>query len=104
MTAKSKTTGKATKAERERMDKVAGLGCILTIWKTRRYGTPGVIHHLLSGRVPGRRNSHDKTICLSPEYHTDGKASIHQLGSAGFENHHGVSEIDLLNYTNDLIA
>lgn len=103
MTAKSKTTKKATKAERERFEKIAELGCILTIYRTQERGTIGQVHHLLSGRVPGRRSPHDRTIYLRHDFHQNASYSVHMLGAKGFAEFHGVSEEELLALTNELI-
>jgi hypothetical protein len=92
-----------TKAEQERLGKIAELGCILSYVKSGLLGTPGTIHHLITERIPGRRNGHDQTICLAPRYHQDSNEALHHLGPAGFEKLHGFSEMDLLELTNRLL-
>lgn len=102
---KLKVTGTPTKAESEWMDRIAELGCILTIYLTGVRHTPGCVHHLLTGRIPGRRSPHSRTICLRPEYHeVIYPQSIHALGVDGFERVHGISEEQLWRMTKDILC
>lgn len=81
--------------EQRHMGKVAALGCILCDY----YGFPGVpaqVHHILTGRTPGRRCSDWLTIPLCPACHQDGQRSIHKLGAFQFDIAHGISELGLL--------
>jgi hypothetical protein len=92
-----------TKAEQERLNRIAELGCVLSYVKSGQLGTPGTIHHLITERIPGRRNGHDMTICLAPRYHQDSNEALHHLGPEGFAALHGISEMELLIVTNKLL-
>jgi len=93
-----------TNAERERMDKLADLGCILTYYKTGVTGTPAAIHHMLTNRTPSRRSGHDRTIPLAPRYHQTSNEAIHVMGRKRWEAHHGVTEEELLALANEMIG
>jgi len=99
-----KRTAKATQEEAEYMDKVASFGCILSYWKTGISGTPCVVHHVLEGRLPGRRSSHFNTIGLAPRFHQYSKEAIHDLGYKAWSKLHGVSEKDLLELTRRVLS
>lgn len=91
-----------TKAERIRFGKLTEIGCILC----RHIGTPGTpaeIHHLRSGQGMSQRAPHDRTIPLCA-YHHRSKEGYHGLGKRGFEATYGVTEIDLLEMANGLLA
>lgn len=93
-----------TKAERERMDKLAEFGCILTYYKTGQTGTPAAIHHMLTGRTPSRRCGHDRTIPLAPHYHQTSNEAIHVMGRKRWEEHHGITEEALFELANEMIG
>ncbi len=59
-------TEKITAAHRQRFETMQELGCVICSVYFRRPGTPGQVHHLLSG---GRRIGHDATIYLHPWFH-----------------------------------
>lgn len=59
------STGKPTKADLARFDKLIKLGCIVTRLYHGKYAEPD-IHHLLSGN---KRRGHRYTIPLSPWFH-----------------------------------
>ena len=94
-----KTTGTPTKAEKKRMDRVAGMGCILSFYKSGQWGTPGAIHHMLTGRIPSRRSPHSRTICLAPRYHQYSPEALHDLGLDRFAEVHGITEEQLFELT-----
>lgn len=99
-----KTTGAPTKAEKARMDAIREFGCILTYYKTGIRGTPCAVHHMLTGRIPGRRNNHMRTIGLAPRYHQDSPEAIHTLNREPWEKLHGVTEERLWELTNEVIG
>lgn len=62
-----RTSTKApTKEQIRRWNDLQAIGCIATLLRTGVIGTPGDVHHLLSG---GKRMGHDFTIVLHPWYH-----------------------------------
>ncbi|MGX5660013.1 Ref family recombination enhancement nuclease [Castellaniella ginsengisoli] len=86
-----------TKSERQFLGRVAEQGCILC----RRLGHPGTpaeIHHLRSGMGKGQRNTNQNVIPLCPEHHR-GNTGYHGLGRRAFERMYGVTELDLLRET-----
>lgn len=87
-----------TSAEKSRMSRVAGLGCILC----HRLGwgaTPAEVHHIRTEQGAGRRAHDGLTIPLCPEHHRGG-SGIHGMGRKAFERTYRVTEIDLLGETN----
>jgi len=71
-----KTSTKApTKEQIRRWNDLQAIGCVATLLRTGVIGTPGDVHHLLSG---GKRMGHDFTIVLHPWYHRG--CDLHQLG------------------------
>lgn len=60
-----------TKAEREHLDRLQYLGCI--VCRNEGYGyTPPAIHHLRSGAGMSQRGSHFEAIPLCPTHHNNG--------------------------------
>ena len=59
------STGSPTKAQVQRFQAIADLGCVACLLDGRG-GEPPDIHHLLSG---GKRRGHDATIGLCPWHH-----------------------------------
>ena len=100
-------TGKAsrthTKDEDEHLTKVAALGCILC-HRLGNPGTPAEVHHIRTGIGAGRRASHFQTIGLCPLHHRTGQDAIHVLGRKAFESKFGVTELELLELTNQVIG
>ena len=88
---------KPTKAEREHMDRVARLGCLIC-------GATAEVHHVTTGVGMGQRASHYDTIPLCPRHH---KATVGGLGEAihagkrTWEQRHG-AELELLERTRTL--
>ncbi len=82
-----------TKLERAWCDAITQIGCIVCFLFESAPGTPGAVHHLLSG---GRRIGHLDTICLcDPGHHqkspTPRKISRHP-DKARFEQAYGTEE------------
>ena len=91
-----------TKAEKAHMDRVARLGCILC----RRYGyhdTPAELHHPRTGTGAGRRAAHTDVIPLCPTHHRSSNEALHAMGRKAWERHHGVTELELLDDTKQLL-
>lgn len=89
-----------TKKEKQHMDKVARLGCIIC----RKEGNPLVaaeLHHIREMTGMGRRASHLEVIPLCPRHHRIGKESFH-YSSRNFSKKWG-SQRDLLNETLQLL-
>lgn len=91
-----------TRAERQHLSRVAGLGCILCA----RLGTPGTpaeIHHLRDGQGMGQRAGNFDTIGLCA-YHHRGPQGYHGMGKRLFEAVYGVTERELLSNVRRLLA
>lgn len=87
---------------REYMGKVADLGCILC--RHLGYGkTPAAVHHIRTGVGIGNRSSDFDTIPLCHEHH-QGMTGIHGMGRKAWERFHGITEIELLNQTREMLA
>jgi hypothetical protein len=88
---------------RRRFNAISDLGCCVCV-REGLGATPPEIHHVLEGRIPGRRNSDDQTIGLCPYHHRHGPTgeALH-AGPQSFEAMHG-SEMELLAWTNKRIG
>lgn len=79
------------------MSNVASLPCAIC-------GAVGVnVHHIRTGIGIGRRASSFQTIPLCPEHH-QGMTGIHGMGRKAWERFHGVSELEILEKTNDALV
>ena len=83
----------ATKAEREYMNKVASLGCIIC-------GSPAQVHHK-TGAGMGLRASHYDTIPLCHHHH-NGAEGIHTIGKMTWEAKYGY-QVDMIEETRKMI-
>lgn len=95
---KEKRSRGATAEEREHMDRVASLGCLLT-------GRPAELHHIMHMPGKARRRDHRFVVPLSSEMHR-GTQGVHGLGSeAKFLRRWGVDlaewATDAWNHRND---
>lgn len=89
-----------TKAERKRLDRMAGLGCSLC----RHLGlgeTPASIHHRRTG-TGLMRAGHDQAMPLCHHHH-QGKEGVHTLGRRAWEDRFGITELELIDSTNKLL-
>ena len=86
----------ATKNEKNALNKIAELGCILCSTILGFEGTPSELHHI---RRYGGKRSASPVIPLCPEHHR-GNTGIHGLGHKGFTNKWGVTEEELLERVN----
>ena len=83
------------KAEKEHLDRVAGLGCI--VCRNLGHGeTPTHVHHIRTGKGMGQRASNYETIPLCPVHHQNGGygVAIH-AGQKTWESNFG-TELELL--------
>lgn len=86
----------STKAEKEHMGRVAQLPCAIC-------GAFGVhVHHIRTGVGMGKRASDFDTLPLCPEHH-QGMTGIHGMGRKAWERHHGITELELLQNTKDIL-
>lgn len=86
-----------TKDESRYLAELVSTGCALC----RYLGTPGTpaeIHHIRTGMGTGRRASHYETIPLCYEHHRGG-TGIHGLGRKAFERFHGITELELMDFS-----
>lgn len=85
------------------MGRVADLGCILCRYNGI-HGSPAEVHHLRTGTGAGNRASHFDTIGLCALHHRLSNEALHVMGRKAFERHHGVSEVELLQITRNLLG
>ena len=90
----------ATKNEKNALNKIAELGCILCSSILGFEGTPAELHHI---RRYGTKRSTSPVVPLCPEHHR-GNTGVHGLGHKGFENKWGVTEEELLERVNQKLG
>lgn len=90
------------KAEKEHMNKVAALGCI--VCRNLGFGeTPAEIHHIGNGTM-GKRASNHEVIGLCPAHHrTGGYGVAVHAGRKAWESNFG-TERELLQLVNSLLG
>lgn len=89
----------ATRLEKLWMSAVASMGCCVC----RRQGTRprlAAIHHIRTGIGMGQRASHFDVIPLCYRHH-QGEEGIHHLGRRAWERAIGITELGLLELTNE---
>ena len=85
-----------TKAEREHLDAVAELGCIIC-------HRPATIHHMRTGMGMGQKNDNFHVIPLCPDHHQHGGYGVaYHAGSRIWEANFGTEE-ELHERTNDAL-
>jgi hypothetical protein len=85
------------KADKEHMNQVASIGCILC--DHLGYGaTPAQLHHIREGQGMSQRASNFLVVPLCETHHT-GTPGVHGLGEKGFYTRYKLSELDLLAMT-----
>jgi hypothetical protein len=89
----------ATKHEKEKYRKIAELGCSLCRHQGNE-GTPAELHHIRRGGV----RSKSLVIPLCTFHHRGTNTSIHGMGRKRFEQEYGITEEQLLEKTESLIA
>ena len=73
-----------TKAERDFMNKVAEIGCIVCYLETGVEGTPACLHHLREGMGMGMKNDNYHVIPLCEGHHQWGDGTPAQHGKWGY--------------------
>jgi hypothetical protein len=89
----------ATKHEKERYRKISELGCSLCRY-LQLGETPAELHHIRRGGV----RSKSPVIPLCTYHHRGSNTSIHGMGRKRFEQEYGITEEQLLEKTESLIA
>jgi len=89
----------ATKHEKEKYRKIAELGCSLCRHQGNE-GTPAELHHIRRSGVRSR----SPVIPLCTYHHRGSNTSIHGMGRKRFEQEYGITEEQLLEKTESLIA
>lgn len=92
-----------TKAEKQHLDRLQALGCALARFKFGEY-MEAEIHHLRTGTGAGRKSSHFDAIPLSPHFHRLSNEALHVMGRKAWERFHGVTELELLAKTRELVG
>ena len=90
----------ATKNEKNALNKIAELGCILCSELLGFEGTPSELHHI---RRHGNVRSASPVIPLCPEHHR-GNSGVHGLGHKGFASKWGITEEELLERVNQKLG
>jgi len=89
----------ATKHDKEKYRKIAELGCSLCRY-LQLGETPAELHHIRRGGV----RSKSPVIPLCTYHHRGSNTSIHGMGRKRFEQEYGITEEQLLEKTESLIA
>jgi Recombination enhancement, RecA-dependent nuclease len=89
----------ATKHEKEKYRKIAELGCSLCRY-LQLGETPAELHHIRRNGV----RSKSPVIPLCTYHHRGSNTSIHGMGRKRFEQKYGITEEQLLEKTESLIA
>lgn len=93
----------ASKEEKERLRRVAEIGCIVCR-NQGRHDIPAEVHHIRNGAGMGRRNSHFETIPLCPAHHRTGGVGVaFHAAPRTFESIYG-AERELLAQVNELLG
>ena len=92
-----------TKTERNHLERIAAMGCIVC-HRQGHYNAPAEVHHIRAGQGMGQRASHFLAIPLCPEHHrTGGHGTAIHAGLKSWEMAHG-SELELLAETYRLLS
>ena len=88
-----------TKAEKQRYERLAKIGCVLCLHLQRGFTEPQM-HHI---RKYGGKRDNAPTIPLCFNHHT-GPDGVHHMGRKRFESHFEITQEDLLEMTEKLLA
>lgn len=92
-----------TRSERQHLDRVADIGCIVCRIHMDRY-TPATIHHLRTGVGMGQKSPHGRVLPICPAHHqTGGYGVAYHAGREEWERRYGTEE-ELLAKVNELLA
>lgn len=91
----------ASAEDKRHLTKVAALDCELCRFLGYE-GTPAEVHHARVRHGWGR-SSHKSVIPLCPPHHRDPVIGIHGMGREEFTETYGISEMDLLELTNERV-
>ena len=83
----------ATKNEKNALNKIAELGCILCSEVYGFEGTPAELHHC---RRHGAVRASSRVLALCPEHHRNGNDSFHRMGVNAWQDKHGITLEELL--------
>ncbi|HCL5072914.1 TPA: hypothetical protein N2F43_002178 [Salmonella enterica] len=75
------------KAEREHVNKVAGLGCVACYVQAGVWGTPGEIHHTRTNCGAGQRSDWYEVICLCVGHHREDDRGANKIAIHGNTGH-----------------
>jgi hypothetical protein len=90
------------KDDRDRMDALFRMGCIVCLKEFGEYSEPEM-HHLRDGRGMGHKKKHHETIPLCPQHHRLGPVGIgFHTDRTEWQVRHG-TERDLLEEVNELL-
>jgi hypothetical protein len=90
----------ATKNEKNALNKIAELGCILCSEYFGIEGTPAELHHC---RRYGNVRNASPILPLCPEHHR-GNSGVHGLGAKGFIKKYSISFEELLERVNEKLG
>jgi len=90
---------RATKREKEDMDRKARWGCVVCRKMDINVISPAQIHHIKHGLGLGQRD-HSMTIPLCFPHHLDSKYGIHGMGVKAWTKIYG-TELELLQFYED---
>lgn len=82
---------RATKAERNHMERVAERGCIIC-------AAPCEIHHITKGEGGRITRTHSRVVGLCPAHHRTGPDSVHTLGQDAFDATHGINLLTIADH------
>ena len=93
-----------TKAEKDHMNKVAELGCIVCSEHLDIHDSPATIHHITTGAGMGQRSSHDRVLPLCHAHHQGGGYGVaRHAGEKVWESKYG-TQLELLEIVNNKLS